>query len=48
VEVLEGLSSGQEIITGPFKTLHTLKEGEQVKVEVENKGGNLAESGASL
>jgi HlyD family secretion protein len=47
VEVLEGLPSGQEIITGPFKTLRTLKEGEQVKIEVEKKGGNLAESGAS-
>jgi len=47
VEVLEGLPSGQEIITGPFKTLRTLKEGEKVKVEVEKKGGSGAESGAA-
>jgi len=38
VEILEGLSSGQEIITGPFKTLRTLKEGERVKIEVPKKG----------
>jgi HlyD family secretion protein len=44
VEVLEGLPSGQEIITGPFKTLRTLKEGERVKVEVEKKGGEAAEA----
>lgn len=38
VEVLGGLKQGEEIITGPFKTLRTLKEGERVKVEKEKKG----------
>src|SRR5712692_10865558 len=47
VEVLEGLPNGQEIITGPFKTLRTLKEGERVKVEVEKKGGSGADAGAA-
>jgi HlyD family secretion protein len=38
VEVTGGLSDGQEIITGPFKTLRTLKEGDKVKIEKEKKG----------
>jgi len=44
VEVTGGLSDGQEIITGPFKTIRTLKEGDKVKIEKEKKG---AESSAS-
>jgi HlyD family secretion protein len=38
VEVTGGLPSGQEIVTGPFKTLRALKEGDRVKVEKEKKG----------
>ena len=38
VEVTSGLSSGQEIVTGPFKTLRALKEGDRVKRETEKKG----------
>src|SRR5580765_5381046 len=37
VEVTGGLSDGQEIITGPFKTIRTLKEGDKAKVEKEKK-----------
>ncbi|HKA35969.1 MAG TPA: efflux RND transporter periplasmic adaptor subunit [Thermoanaerobaculia bacterium] len=44
VEVTGGLSDGQEIITGPFKTIRTLKEGDKVKIEKEKKG---AETGAA-
>ncbi len=44
VEVTGGIPSGQEIVTGPFKTLRTLKEGDKVKVENEKKG---AESSGS-
>jgi HlyD family secretion protein len=33
VEILEGLSEGQEIVTGSFKTLRTLREDARVKVE---------------
>ena len=38
VEVTGGLSAGQELLTGPFKTLRTLKEGDKVKIENEKKG----------
>jgi HlyD family secretion protein len=37
VEVTGGLAAGQEILTGPFKTLRTLKEGDRVKIEKEKK-----------
>jgi HlyD family secretion protein len=33
VEVLEGLADGEEIVTGPFKALRTLKIGDRVKVD---------------
>ena len=35
IEVLSGLSEGQEIVTGPFKTLRTLKGGSLVKRDTE-------------
>jgi len=38
VEVSHGLSREEEIITGPFKTLRTLKDGDRVKLEKEKKG----------
>jgi HlyD family secretion protein len=31
IEVLSGLSEGQEIVTGPYKTLRALKSGSLVK-----------------
>jgi HlyD family secretion protein len=37
-EITSGLSRGQEILTGPFKVLRTLKDGDRVKVEKEKKG----------
>jgi HlyD family secretion protein len=42
VEVTGGLSRGQEIVTGPFKTLRTLKEGDRVKVEKEKGSSGSA------
>jgi HlyD family secretion protein len=36
IEVLEGLSEGQEIVTGSFKTLRTLRD--QAKIKLEQKG----------
>jgi len=33
IEVKSGLNEGDEIITGPYKTLRTLKDGDQVKRE---------------
>ena len=44
VEVTGGIPPGQEIVTGPFKTLRMLKEGDKAKVENEKKG---AESSGS-
>jgi HlyD family secretion protein len=44
VEVTGGLDAGQEILTGPFKTLRTLKEGDRVKIEKEKKGTESAGS----
>jgi HlyD family secretion protein len=32
-EVLEGLADGEEIVTGPFKALRTLKIGDRVKID---------------
>jgi len=33
VEVLEGLTEGEEVVTGPFKALRSLKIGDRVKVD---------------
>jgi HlyD family secretion protein len=35
IEVLSGVTEGQEIVTGPFKTLRTLKNGALVKRDTE-------------
>jgi HlyD family secretion protein len=35
IEVLSGLTEGEEIVTGPFKTLRTLKGGSLVKRDTE-------------
>ena len=39
VEVKTGVSTGQEVITGPFKALRTIKDGDKVIVEKEKKLG---------
>ena len=44
VEVKDGLAAGQQIITGPFKALRTVKEGDKVMIEKEKKGGPDAAS----
>jgi HlyD family secretion protein len=33
VEILEGLAEGEEVVTGPFKALRSLKIGDRVKVD---------------
>ncbi len=35
IEVLSGLTEGQEIVIGPFKTLRSLKDGSLVKRDTE-------------
>ena len=39
IEVLSGLSGGETIITGPFKSLRSLKPGDKVKLEKPRKDG---------
>ncbi|MEO8218539.1 MAG: efflux RND transporter periplasmic adaptor subunit [Acidobacteriota bacterium] len=38
VGVTEGLKVGQEIVTGPFRALRDIKDGDTVKIAVEGKG----------
>jgi len=45
IEVLTGLVEGQEIVTGPFKTLRALKSGSLVKRDTEKPA--VPASGAS-
>lgn len=49
VEVTEGLEPGTEVVTGPFKTLRTIKEGDRVKAmsEEQRKKQEAGEAGAS-
>ncbi|HET9795926.1 MAG TPA: efflux RND transporter periplasmic adaptor subunit [Thermoanaerobaculia bacterium] len=44
VEVKNGLDAGQQIVTGPFKALRTIKDGDKVMIEKEKKGGSGAAS----
>lgn len=43
VEIIEGISEGDTVITGPQRILLTLKEGEEVKVKIEEKKKNETE-----
>jgi len=49
VEVLSGVQTGEEIITGPFKALRQIKEGDRVKPmsEEEKKAAQAEGSGSS-
>ena len=38
IEVVRGLSDGQEIVTGPFRALRELKDGTKVRKQEEEKG----------
>ena len=42
IQIVSGLSEGQEVIIGPSKTLNTLKEGAVVKKSERKEGGNQA------
>jgi len=39
IEITDGLTEGREIVTGPFKALRTLKEGDRVTIEKPAKKG---------
>ena len=52
IEVKNGVTPGQEIVTGPFKVLRQVKEGDKVIVENERQGqegraGGLVTTGPS-
>ena len=38
IEILSGLEEGQKIVTGSYKTLRTLSDGDGVKVEPTERG----------
>lgn len=42
IEVVEGLTEGEEIVTGPFKALRSLKIGDRVKVDNAAPGSDAA------
>jgi HlyD family secretion protein len=42
IEVVEGLTDGEEIVTGPFKALRSLKIGDRVKVDNSAAGPDAA------
>jgi HlyD family secretion protein len=48
-EVTDGLKVGAQVVTGPFKTLRTIKEGDRVKAKLEekNKARKAGEAAAS-
>ena len=39
IEVRNGVEAGQQIVTGPFKALRSIKDGDKVMIEKEKKGG---------
>jgi HlyD family secretion protein len=49
IEITEGLKPGVVVVTGPFKTLRTIKEGDRVRSmsEERRKALESAEAGAS-
>jgi HlyD family secretion protein len=44
IQILSGLSAGQEVITGPSRILNTLKEGTVVKRQEKKEGENANKS----
>jgi len=47
VEVKTGLDAGRQIITGPFKALRTIKDGDKVMIEKAKKGTGPGSASAS-
>jgi len=46
VQVVSGLKEGEEIVTGPFKALRTIKDGDAVVAEKEKKKAGAADDAA--
>ena len=47
-EVLEGLKDGDEVITGPFSSVRTLKDGDPIKVSTSTITTGTSATGASV
>jgi len=47
VEIIDGLTNGQEVIIGPYRTLKSLHAGDAVKVEEKNDDDESADEGES-
>src|SRR5208337_2639213 len=47
IEVTDGLTPGVEVVTGPFKTLRTIKDGDRVKPMTEERRKALEASEAA-
>jgi len=45
IEIVEGVKDSQEIVTGPFKILRELKDGDQVKIEKSEGFGKWGKGG---
>jgi hypothetical protein len=44
IEVLENLKEGQEIVSGSFQTLRTIKDGAAIKIDNSTKSQSEKES----
>ena len=47
IEITDGLKPGNQVVTGPFKTLRTIKDGDRVKAMSEDKRKALEANDAS-
>jgi HlyD family secretion protein len=43
VEILDGVTEGQEVVTGPYRSIKKLKDGDRIEVSVENKSREESE-----
>ncbi|HEX8253343.1 MAG TPA: efflux RND transporter periplasmic adaptor subunit [Thermoanaerobaculia bacterium] len=46
IEIVRGLTPGQEIVTGPFRALRDIKDGSKVREQKEEKGEKKKDAGA--
>ncbi len=44
IEILDGLSAGERVVTGPFRTLRTLSDGERIRAITAGTAGTTAEA----
>jgi hypothetical protein len=44
IEIVSGLAEGQQIVTGPFKALREIEDGDRVRLEEPKKKNGKPES----